>query len=98
MCVARGAWFSEVCSGREHRETSDEQVGQVQNDEHLCLIAVIGMERPDKRATDEHGSQRETGRRLMCTDWSRNWRNPYNCVIVGAEILVKCAERATFVL
>ncbi len=44
--VARGAWFSEVCSGREHRETSGEQVGQVQNDEHLCLIAVIGVERP----------------------------------------------------
>ncbi len=28
--VARGAWFSGVCSGREHWETSGEKVGQVQ--------------------------------------------------------------------
>ncbi len=27
---------------------SGKKVGQVQNEEHLCLIAVIGVERPDK--------------------------------------------------
>ncbi len=38
-------------------------MGQVQNEEHLCLIAVIGMERPNK-ATVEWELERETEWRL----------------------------------
>ncbi len=33
-------------------------MGQVQNEEHLCLIAVIGVERPDK-SHRRTGEQRE---------------------------------------
>ncbi len=33
-------------------------MGQVQNEEHLCLIAVIGVERPNKATVE-----RELGKR-----------------------------------
>ncbi len=45
-------------------------MGQVQNEEHLCLIAVIGLERPDKATVEGEtdwrlgrmGCERETDR------------------------------------
>ncbi len=34
-------------------------MGQVQNEEHLCLIAVIGVERPDNNPPEDVEKQRE---------------------------------------
>ncbi len=44
-------------------------MGQVQNEEHLCLIAVIGVERPDK-SHRRSGEDRETEWRLGRVDWA----------------------------
>ncbi len=53
----------------------------MQNDEHLCLIAVIGVERPDKETlTVMEVRERETGWRLVDTDCFVNWRSPGNCI------------------
>ncbi len=38
-------------------------MGQVQNEEHLCLIAVIGVERPNK-ATVERGFEERDGMKI----------------------------------
>ncbi len=43
-------------------------MGQVQNEEHLCLIAVIGVERLDKKHRRTWRKQRETEWRLGCMD------------------------------
>ncbi len=47
---------------QRERDSADsgEKVGPVQNEEHLCLIAVIGMERPDKNHRRMGRKQRET--------------------------------------
>ncbi len=34
-------------------------VGQVQNEEHLCLIAVIGVERPNKATVERELEERD---------------------------------------
>ncbi len=34
-------------------------MGQVQNEEHLCLIAVIGVERPDKATVEREFGERD---------------------------------------
>ncbi len=39
-------------------------MGQVQNEEHLCLIAVIGVERPNKATVERELEERETEWRL----------------------------------
>ncbi len=39
-------------------------MGQVQNEEHLCLIAVVGVERPDNNPPEDVEKQRETEWRL----------------------------------
>ncbi len=44
-------------------------MGQVQNEEHLCLIAVIGVERPDK-SHRRSGEDRVTEWRLRRVDWA----------------------------
>ncbi len=36
-------------------------MGQVQNEEHLCLIAVIGVERPDKATVEREFGERRSG-------------------------------------
>ena len=58
LFVARGAWFSAVCNGREKRRASRSSA----NDEHLCLIAVIRVERP----LISRALERER-------DWRENW-------------------------
>ncbi len=35
-------------------------MGQVQNEEHLCLIAVIGVERPNKAAVERQFRKRRS--------------------------------------
>ncbi len=56
VSVARGVWFSEVCSGRETQQTAVSKWVKCKMRKNLCLIAVIGVERPDK-------NHRRTGRR-----------------------------------
>ncbi len=34
-------------------------MGQVQNEEHLCLIAVIGVERPNKATVERELEERD---------------------------------------
>ncbi len=34
-------------------------MGQVQNEEHLCLIAVIGVERPNKATVEQELEKRD---------------------------------------
>ncbi len=57
--VARGAWFSGVCSGREHWETSGEKVGQVQR-----MITCVWLQwlagRDRLRGVGERHRERET--------------------------------------
>ncbi len=36
-------------------------MGQVQNEEHLCLIAVIGVERPNKATVEREFGERRSG-------------------------------------
>ncbi len=43
-------------------------MGQVQNEENLCLIAVIGVERPYKKPPEDVEKQRETEWRLESVD------------------------------
>ncbi len=69
----------------------------MQNEEHLCLIAVIGEEEPDKRATGERG-----GKEKRNGD-SRVWSGLEVGMIQGTERLWKwslseSAGGATFVL
>ncbi len=62
--VARGAWFSGLCSGREHWETSGEKVGQVQ-----MMITCVWLQwlagRDRLRDAGELHRLRER-RRLVC--------------------------------
>ncbi len=37
------------------------QAGRLQNEEHLCLIAVIGVERPDKATVEREFGERRSG-------------------------------------
>ncbi len=75
VSVARGAWFSEVCSGRKTQETAVSKLIRIdktaaiaacprpktkmQNEEHLCLIAVIGVERPNKATVEWELEERD---------------------------------------
>ncbi len=50
----------------------------MQNEEHLCLIAVISVERPDKEKPENVEKERETGRRLESVVRAGSWKNPRN--------------------
>ncbi len=72
--VARGAWFSGLCSGREHWETSGEKVGQVQ-----MMITCVWLQwlagRDRLRDAGELHRLRER-RRLVCVTagWRESWK------------------------
>ncbi len=80
--VARGAWFSEVCSGREARGDEQWVSRSSAKWEHLCLIAVISVERPDKEKPENVEKERETGRRLESVVRAGSWKNPRNWATV----------------
>ncbi len=52
------------------------------NEEHLCLIAVISVERPDKEKPENVEKERETGRRLESVVRAGSWKNPRNWATV----------------
>ncbi len=57
-------------------------MGQVQNEEHLCLIAVIGVERPDKATVEREFGERQSG---DSGAWSVRVREPERTQRVNAE-------------
>ena len=62
LFVAKGAWFSAVCNGREKRRAWDASRSSA-NDEHLCLIAVIRVERPLISRAGTRETEEKIGRR-----------------------------------
>ena len=76
LFVARGAWFSAVCNGREKRRAgrklyilSMDASRSSANDEHLCLIAILLAWR-DRAGTRE---RKREGLRTRTRDWKENW-------------------------
>ncbi len=57
-------------------------MGQVQNEEHLCLIAVIGVERPNKATVEREFGERRSG---DSGAWSVYGRQPERIQRVNAE-------------
>ncbi len=57
-------------------------MGQVQNEEHLCLIAVIGVERPDKATVEREFGERWSG---DSGAWTVRGRQPEQTQRVNAE-------------
>ncbi len=57
-------------------------MGQVQNEEHLCLIAVIGLERPDKATVEREFKERRSG---DSGAWAVRGRQPERTQRVNAE-------------
>ncbi len=57
-------------------------MGQVQNEEHLCLIAVIGVERPDKATVEREFRERQSG---DSGAWTVRGRQPERTQRVNAE-------------
>ncbi len=57
-------------------------MGQVQNEEHLCLIAVIGVERPNKATVERAFDERRSG---DSGAWSVCGRQPERIQRVNAE-------------
>ncbi len=57
-------------------------MGQVQNEEHLCLIAVIAMERPDKAIVEREFGERWSG---DSGAWTVRGRQPERTKKINAE-------------
>ncbi len=57
-------------------------MGQVQNEEHLCLITVIGVERPDKAIVEREFGERRSG---DSGAWTVRGRQPERTPRVNAE-------------
>ncbi len=61
-------------------------MGQVQNEEHLCLIAVIGVERPDKATVEREFRERWSG---DSGAWTVRGRQPERTQRVNAETTLR---------
>ncbi len=67
-------------------------MGQVQNEEHLCLIAVIGVERPNKATVEREFEERQSG---DSGAWSVCGRQPERIQRVNAETTERVDEPRT---
>ncbi len=91
--VARGAWFRAL---QRERALGDER-GESRSsadDDHLCLIAVIGGERPLKRRGRASQAERETETRVRDCRLGGKLENSESG---KAVCLLNCAVVATFI-
>ncbi len=80
--VARGAWFSEVCSGRRTQKTAVRKWVKCQNEEHPVSDCSNGVERPNKATVGRAFEERdgvETRAHGLCAGDSHRTNTASEC-------------------